>query len=376
MKLKTVLSVVISLGLVLFSVTSFPYLLARANEDIFLKEFEKRKTERFSGVITLWQVDSFEGGVGSRTAWLNARLAELEKRYNGVYFSVKSVSVEMLDELLSHSAPDLISFGHGVFNLQKAQDCFEPLECPQGLVPSLAQSGQGYAVPLFFGAYCILTDTAYAKKYMLEQGLDGYLSSNFGTVTHNKKRISVIPLAARGDNTALVSLALANTRLKASPELYNADVLWDNYNYNRICASIVCSQRQLYRLEAAQKQNKSRPSTLAPLSGYTDMVQYIAAFKGAPDSKKKIIAGAISHLTDQSVQMKVSSIGLLPASLGALESIKYENPYMQQLCHHIKNTKIATPSAFYTPPELNNMALDLLMGRADNAQAISSLLYR
>ncbi len=377
MKIKYIISILLSVALMLGCVASFPYLVGKVRADIFDKELAQRKEKQFSGVITVWQVDSFEGGVGSRTSWLNAKLSQLEKKYNGVYFSVKSVKPELLGQMLKNSKPDLISFGNGVFTLQEAQDYFDVIECPQTMVPSLATSGQGYAVPLFFGGYCILTDSDLANKYKLDKGLEQYINSDFGSVTYKKKLYKVASVAVGQHNTSAAALALyLKQKISVPVTLYDSDGLWDCYNYNYLCASAVCTQRQLYRLQAANEKNKGRKSTLVPLGSYTDMVQYISVFKGAPQNKRKIINNVIEYLTDQTVQLTVSDIGLMPAHMNALALIKYQNAYMQQLCDAVKNKPITVPGAFCDLSAVNKAAFDALSAQNADFAEFEKSLYR
>ena len=42
---------------------------------------ESAVPEGYKGVLTLWQVDGFEGGSGSRSAFLNGRAIEFEKSH-------------------------------------------------------------------------------------------------------------------------------------------------------------------------------------------------------------------------------------------------------------------------------------------------------
>lgn len=87
-------ALVLFVALVLFLWLAPGYLYPILASDIFSEEVQKRRESMYTGVITVWQVDTFEGGTGSRTAWLNRLLASLEKQYNGVYFVVRSMTPE------------------------------------------------------------------------------------------------------------------------------------------------------------------------------------------------------------------------------------------------------------------------------------------
>ena len=87
--------------LVLFLWLAPGYLYPILASDIFSEEVQKRRESTYTGVITIWQVDTFEGGTGSRTAWLNKLMSSLESQYNGVYFVVRSMTPERAKTLLA-----------------------------------------------------------------------------------------------------------------------------------------------------------------------------------------------------------------------------------------------------------------------------------
>lgn len=351
-KVFNIASILLLCGILLFMVFATPHLLGSVGKDILGNELAKRREQNFHGVINVWQIDSFEGGVGSRTAWLNRRLTELEKKYVGIYFVVKSVSVELLPQLLQHSKPDLISFGGGVFTPAQASELLLPIASPNTLVPSLVASCQGLAVPMFFGGYCLLTGTEFASRMDPNEDLAGYLNMPCGTITYNKNKVPVQQLCVNYANTGVAALAgLIGPNLSFSVFTATSDDLWDSYNYNKTSATALCSQRQLYRLTAAAARNKMRPSTVLPLPGYTDMVQSIGIPKGVDNKKLEVLYQVIAYLCSTPVQMKLNEIGLLPCDLSALGSIQYENEYMQILAEGIRAHTINAPSLFMSMEE-------------------------
>lgn len=69
----------------------------------------------YQGIITVWQIDSFEGGTGSRRAFLAARAKEFSKARSGLLFLVTSHTVKGAEENFAQGIyPDVISFGAGV----------------------------------------------------------------------------------------------------------------------------------------------------------------------------------------------------------------------------------------------------------------------
>ncbi len=66
-------------------------------------------------VVTVWNVDTFEGGKGSRTAFLKRAAKRAEAGREGVYYLVSSYTAEGAEAAYaSGSAPDVLSFGVGL----------------------------------------------------------------------------------------------------------------------------------------------------------------------------------------------------------------------------------------------------------------------
>ena len=77
------------------------------------KEHEKENAEK--RIVRIWNVDTFEGGKGSRTAFLRNVARRVEKEREGVYFLISSYTAEGAEAAFSKGeAPDMLSFGVGL----------------------------------------------------------------------------------------------------------------------------------------------------------------------------------------------------------------------------------------------------------------------
>ena len=69
-------------------------------------------------VLTLWQIDGFEGGKGSRATYLQ-NLADKFSKNSGCYITVNSLSADAARLNLSKgNIPDLISYGAGMYGIE------------------------------------------------------------------------------------------------------------------------------------------------------------------------------------------------------------------------------------------------------------------
>ena len=66
-------------------------------------------------VVTVWNVDTFEGGKGSRTSFLKKVARRTEKKNEGVYYLISSYTKEGAETALQQGVyPDILSFGIGL----------------------------------------------------------------------------------------------------------------------------------------------------------------------------------------------------------------------------------------------------------------------
>lgn len=69
-------------------------------------------------LLTVWQIDSFEGGRGSRADYLNSLGKQFSQKYN-YYVTVTSLSADAVRYNLENGImPDAISYGAGYTGLK------------------------------------------------------------------------------------------------------------------------------------------------------------------------------------------------------------------------------------------------------------------
>ena len=82
-----------------------------------VKKNGKADTDEMT-VLTLWQIDGFEGGKGSRASYLQ-NLADKFSKANRCYITVNSLSADAARLNLSKgNVPDLISYGAGMYGIE------------------------------------------------------------------------------------------------------------------------------------------------------------------------------------------------------------------------------------------------------------------
>lgn len=134
--------------------SAIPYLLLAAVllAVLFFPRGEEERTSQ--RVVTVWNVDTFEGGKGSRTNFLRSVAREVEKERAGVYFLVSSYTAEGARAALGEGkAPDILSFGIGLDGFLERS---KPL--PDGFAGGEV-GGKCFAFPWCMGGYALFSLT-------------------------------------------------------------------------------------------------------------------------------------------------------------------------------------------------------------------------
>lgn len=114
---------------------------------------------RFEGILELWHIESFEGGVGSRAGWLKKRSTAFEKQNKGCLVNVTVLTPEQAQEKLNNGERfDLASFsaGAGFELLPYLSPYGGDVSCVRGDYLRGGQlNGKVYALPYMAGGYAL-----------------------------------------------------------------------------------------------------------------------------------------------------------------------------------------------------------------------------
>lgn len=190
-------------------------------------------------VLTLWQIDSFEGGRGSRAEYLRSLAHDFAKTAN-VYIEVTALSSDAARTNISAGVvPDIISYGAGFYGIE-----------------SLVSEGYGKA--WCRGAYCLIALS----------GTDFSSVSTANTVINEGK-----------DN--LVSVAALFSGLQgadyAAPTSAYVSLISGEYDF------LLGTQRDVIRL-----QTRGESFEVKPLTEFNDLYQYISVL--TRDGEKAAVA--------------------------------------------------------------------------------------
>lgn len=283
--------------------------------------------ENYKAIIEIWQIDTFEGGVGSRTAFLRNVANSFSKKYKSLLFLVSSHTIESANNLINKGVyPDLISYGGNSLNVvNKLQN-----------IKGYSQKDGG---------------EINNNRYMLAWCKGGYFEIKRSSVKTPSKVI-----VSEGEfNSGSVAKLFSNYSnfegIAMSPkEGYNAFLNDKN-------ALLIGTQRDIFRLKSREVD-----FVYSPISEYCDMYQYISVvYKN--NEKSSYLMTFLNYLCSEQVQKTLTKIGMY--------SCIYDNLYLEdENMNSIKNENVN----YVTSPYADKNRLNEIKRIAQSAKSSSEII--
>lgn len=245
------------------------------------KPAAKAKTDGYAGVLELWNVESFEGGCGSRQAWLTGRAAKFENKNKGLYVHVTTLSPSQAkDKLQRGDKFDIVGFSTGVGAMfaEYLTAVDMPASVPDNFRKSATFGNNTYAFPYLSGIYCLFArQSEIACENLLAECLSKTITRKSG-----KHTCTLQPLVCgyAEFNNPVCALATSGARgrfsLQSDITQYAA---YEAFVSHTSAVTLLGTQRDLYRLSQRQNSGKIETLSVLPLNGYTDLVQYVGVCK-------------------------------------------------------------------------------------------------
>ncbi len=237
------------------------------------------KTEDYKALLTIWQIDSFEGGKGSRTAFLRSISLGFTKQNKGVLTLVIPHTVKSAQKAISEGKiPDIISVGA----------CGLDFSAYQKEMGSFSVEGGG---------------TLNGKRYFTAWARGGYFKLSKG----NGESL----IAYENDyNSSLIALALSscvanNLKIMEREEALQAFIRGKN-------VSLIGTHRDVVRL-----QNRGVEFEFDVLSEFCDLYQYALITSKDNEYYSRLF---VNYLLTDGVQNKLVDISMLSTVKGGLYS--------------------------------------------------------
>lgn len=312
----------------------------------------------YKGILTLWHIENFEGGIGSRENFLFKRAVEFEKANEGVFIQVLNMTdSQMLNNLANGATFDIISFSQGTGNIISSY-----LKTYEGKINVLDNFSQGISVdgkyfglPYSSGGYAILAYADMLKKANIKK--EDILSSLFSAKISKSNAVSLAvgfsafnnPLKAlttitQAKSGSLNENAFSKTQSEAYSEFLNKEAIF-----------LVGTQRDIARILSRENAGKLEEMVIIPIPDFTDLVQYAAISKTADKFKAATATKFLEFLTSDIVQRKLNSVGLIPV---IQENIYSSDKYMAEFESAIK--KAMTNNVFISAEKITELRKEAL----------------
>lgn len=236
----------------------------------------------YKGILSLWHIDGFEGGSGSRRQFLMWVSRQFEKQNQDVLVMVSNHTNESAKELMNSGVyPDMISYSVGI-DLQKTTE--------------LSNSKSPFSIGGKVGN----------KNFSLCWCRGGYVLISNPNLVEKKDSYDKIEnvVISQGEYTQpLLALILDNISIKNYKILPPLDA-YIKFTEGKT-SYFVGTQRDIVRLE-----NRGFEYTAYPLKNFNDLYQYISIC--ASEEEKIATCNAfIEFLTSKSIQENLNKISMM-----------------------------------------------------------------
>jgi hypothetical protein len=335
----------------------------------------------YQGILTLWHVDTFEGGTYSRESLLGDFSKSFEKVNKGTYIIVSGFTPEeFVTQLSLGFEPDLISYAIGAGELiaDRLSEYGGALNIRDDILSGGKIDGKVFGVPWCMGGYTLLS----TDKLLLNAGLnkdDALIDNVFKSGYEKKSGKNTKPIfsVAAGQNGNLPMLALSlNTDAAIADDFsieggYCLDTQYKAYekfvslDYSTF---LLGTQRDVYRCSLKCDQGKINELISVPLSGFSDLVQYISIFGSAKKDKFLACERFIEYITGDDCQRRISALSMFGVNGARL----YGGGALADM-ELALSKPLKTPNAFTSKKIIEDYNLLLKKAIAGDAAAKNSL---
>ena len=292
----------------------------------------------FSGVLTLWNVDTFEGGTKSRAGFLENRALEFEKQNKGVYINIQNLSPQELElNLNSGKKPNMITFGIGVGekifdNLINFSSSFGVRD---DLIQSAKQNNELKAIPIMLGGYTLISNKELISGKNILESLKTSKNPN-------------LIFSSKDYNNPLLAL-FVNDLMLEKQEVLNLDSFdaYDKFINQKFCA-MLGTQRDFYRCKNRENNNKMQ-CEYNLLGGFSDLIVYASIFSSF-EKAESVCKNFVEYLTCEYSQQKLEQIGMF----SVLNNIKSTDEDYKLFGETLQK-KLKTVNVFYSNQTLNEI---------------------
>ncbi len=289
------------------------------------------------GIISIWHIDTFEGGTGSRKSFLLNLALQFEKQNKNTLIMVSNYTIDGVKDAISKGKmPDMISYGNGV-EISGLKELNIKSENVYGKV-----GDKTFAVPWCCGGYVLISKD---KNLPQSKKLENLVVSQ-GEYTQ--------PLLALNINGYLAG----NIKV-LSPQFAFAEFINGKSNY------FVGTQRDVIRLSY-----KNFDYQVIPLEGYNDLYQYIS-ITAQEDEKIKSAEKFIEFLLKDGTQKNLTKLNLFSDRV----DVVYDNENLNKIQKSNFNKGISVFTKVEILKEMQELSLKAVKGDESAYTKIKNIIF-
>lgn len=203
------------------------------------------KEQKNLEIISIWHIETFEGGGKARIEYLKNVARDIEKENSNILFLIKQIEPNNLENELNSATPQIISFGYGVGNivLPLLKHFNSTFDIRDELIESGSFNQKFYAAPYIVSGYSFFTHSI--ESYLFHCGQTNYTKPE--NIYTN-----------------------LNLTLNVKETQYEA---YKSFVYNKK-VKLLGTARDLFKVNNLNNIGRTN-AIISPVSSYTDLIQYI-----------------------------------------------------------------------------------------------------
>lgn len=298
------------------------------------------KPQEYKGILTMWQIDGFEGGTGSRKQFLLKVARAFEKANDGVLIMVTTQTNSGAMESLSQGKiPDIISYSNGTDILKYLTKINV-----DRTISSCQIADKTYGTAWCRGGYVLISNPNLIEEVFPENKIENLLVS---------KNEYTQPLTA---------LTFENIEVERIEEKEPMDA------YIQFVSGktpyFLGTQRDLVRLN-----NRGMSYNAYPLKEFNDLYQYVSVT--STNQLKKVYAEKfIEYLVSDKVQHKLSEIKMFSEYV----VVDYDEENYQKMQSITNFRRLSAFSSQAELKELERISALYLSGKSEYINKIKNML--
>ncbi|NCB48096.1 MAG: hypothetical protein EOM55_00475 [Clostridia bacterium] len=337
--MKKSLKIFFCFSCVTFLAISPFYLFNKENYKLNLNEYFNLENST-KVVLTLYNIETFEGGTNSRTSYLQKQALKFNKKYNNCFVVIKTLSPDQLAlNIRNNNLPDLYSFGVGVGSY--IQGFLSELDENSQIRSCLMQYGKKFgkllAYPYILSGYTLIS---YEKYLLEEENLSSLVT------TDTVKNVVGLSLSSTFNGAEVLfqnGITLSESDIMETSSSYDA---YKNF-LSKKTKSLLGTARDLARCKNREDLGTLGACDYKFLGNYSDLVQYISVVESGSSAKMLYAKEFAKFLTDENSQNDLSDYGLF----STLKNNIYNEGYMLEF-ENVLRQELSSVSAFISVEDM------------------------